>query len=84
MWQIILLQPEKEIFGFLWLMAINYFTLIIILLLPIIVFSFLISKKIMKPLKEEYSWVGWRGTFSGANEVGWEKITPNTESVGLP
>ncbi len=51
MWQIILLQPEKEIFGFLWIMAANYFTLIVILLLPIILSSFLISRKIMKPLK---------------------------------
>ncbi len=51
MWQVVLSQPEKEIFGFLQLMIINYFALIIVLLLPVILFSFLISRKILKPLR---------------------------------
>lgn len=51
MWQVILSRPEKDVFAFLQLMTANYFNLIIIILVPIILFSFLISRKIMKPLK---------------------------------
>jgi methyl-accepting chemotaxis protein len=50
-WQLVIMQPEEEAFGFLKKMAINYLFLTTILLFPIILLSFFISKKIIKPLK---------------------------------
>jgi HAMP domain-containing protein len=50
-WQLIIMQPEKEAFGFLERMAVNYGFLLIIILFPIIISSFLLSQKVVKPLK---------------------------------
>lgn len=50
-WQVLVMQPEEEAFGFLRTMVINYGLLSIIFLFPIILASFFISKKTMKPLK---------------------------------
>jgi two-component system, sensor histidine kinase YesM len=50
-WQLIVAQPEEEAFGFLRRMAINYGFLIIVFLFPIILISFMISRKVIKPLK---------------------------------
>ncbi len=50
-WQLVILQPEEEAFGFLKRMAVNYGFLLIILLFPIIISSFFLSQKVVKPLK---------------------------------
>jgi HAMP domain-containing protein len=50
-WQLVIMQPEKEAFEFLERMAANYGFLLIILLFPIIISSFLLSQKVVKPLK---------------------------------
>ncbi len=50
-WQLIIAQPEEEAFGFLRKMAVNYGFLIIVFLFPIILVSFIISRKVIKPLK---------------------------------
>lgn len=50
-WQIVLARSKEEVLSFLKLMTVNYLILIFILLLPIIIISFLISKRILKPLK---------------------------------
>lgn len=50
-WQLIIAQPEEEAFGFLNKMVINYGFLIIVFLFPIILISFVISRKVIKPLK---------------------------------
>jgi HAMP domain-containing protein len=50
-WQLIIAQPEEEAFGFLTKMAMNYGFLVIVFLFPIILVSFVISRKVIKPLK---------------------------------
>ncbi len=50
-WQIVIMQPEEEAFGFLERMAANYGFLLIIILFPIIISSFVLSQKVIKPLK---------------------------------
>ena len=50
-WQLIIVQPEGEAFGFLRKMAINYGLLVVIFLFPIILISFIISRKVVRPLK---------------------------------
>ncbi len=51
-WHLVVSKPKEEAFGFLQRMAVNYFLLSITLLLPVIIASFLLSKKIIKPLKD--------------------------------
>ena len=50
-WHLIVVQPKREAFQFLREMAKNYGFLMIILLFPIILVSFFITKKIIRPLK---------------------------------
>ncbi len=50
-WQLIIVQPEEEAFGFLKKMATNYGFLVVIFLFPIILISFIISRKVIRPLK---------------------------------
>ncbi len=50
-WQLAIIQPKEEVFGFLRMMERNYVLLSIVFLLPIIFLSFVISRRTMEPLK---------------------------------
>ncbi len=50
-WQLVVMQPKEEVFGFLRMMETNYALLSIVFLLPIILLSFLISRRTMGPLR---------------------------------
>jgi len=70
-WQVVTILSKEEAFRFLINMAINYIALLVVLLFPIIIISFFITKRIMKPLKSlsfAAKKVG-RGDFSAQAEV---------------
>ncbi len=51
-WRLVVAVPKNEAFRFLKEMVLNYFFLSVILLFPIIVFAFFLSRKMIQPLKK--------------------------------